>query len=164
MFDAEKRALELLLKGKRVGRYILKNYQYDTQTIWYVHGAVAFRPHMDFINPKMLPDDDPDKELFPMCAKVINNYQQFPSFYMVPQKPVNDSKGKPTLIPMLSSEDDQAVLKYLPQADIRPWLNKRYRYVYVPDDYSWKGGVFLVINEHEGPFPVALINPVRKES
>ena len=47
-----KRALELLLKGERVGRYILKNYQYDTQTIWYVHGAVAFRPHMDFINPK----------------------------------------------------------------------------------------------------------------
>lgn len=159
MFDAEKRTLELLLKGNRVGSYIHTNYQFNIDSVWYIRGGVAYRPNQDFINPDMFPDGK--KPLWDSMGRVIDGYRDNPHYFVIPQKP--ELCGKTKLIPMLPDGDVSDVgLKYVPYVDIKPWLGKKWRYVYIPEECSWKGGVFLILRE-DHPFPEAFITPFRKD-
>lgn len=158
MFDAEKRALELALKGERVARYIQKKYLPEQEIVWYIHGGVAFKPYQDFMLTDLFSSDGyPFVESW---ARVVDRYQYNPHFFTVPQKAIVHENTR--LIPMKSKDNDLVVMKYVPYADIKPWLGKKWRYVYVPEEYSWKGGVFLILNTIHH-VPEAFITPFRKE-
>lgn len=158
MFDAEKRALELALKGERVARYIQKKYLPEQEIVWYIHGGVAFKPYQDFMQTDLF--SSTGNQFHEMWAQVVDRYQHNPHFFMQPQKPIKHGTRK--LIPMKSEDKNLEVLKYVPQEDLKPWTGKRWRHVYVPEEYSWWGGVFLILNTIHH-VPEAFICPYRKD-
>lgn len=160
MFDAEKRALELALKGERVARYIQKKYLPEQEMVWYIHGAVAFKPYQDFMQTDLF--SSTGNQFHEMWAQVVDRYQHNPHFFMVPQKEKIITTDGIKLVTMESEDKNLKVLKYVPQADIKPWTGKKWRYVYVPEEYSWKGGVFLILNTIHH-VPEAFICPYRKD-
>lgn len=158
MFDAEKRALELALKGERVARYIQKKYLPEQEIVWYIHGGVAFKPYQDFMMTDLFSSSG--NQFYDAWARVVDRYFYNPHFFVQPQKSIVHENTR--LIPMKSKDNDLVVMKYVPYADIKPWLGKKWRYVYVPEEYSWKGGVFLILNGIRHT-PEAFITPFRKE-
>lgn len=159
MFDAEKRALELALRGsERVARYVQKFAEDSIERVWYIHGGIAFKPIKDCIHPVLFSSNG---EEFPNSwDKLVRLYMYYSHHFMTPQTPKINLKDK--IIPMLSTGDDVTLLKHVFFADIKPWLNNKWRYVFVPEEYSWRGGVFLILPENS-PDPMAFILPYSKD-
>lgn len=158
MYDAEKRTLELLMKGERVAQYIQTNYLTDVKTTWYIHGKLAFIPQQDFIRPEIFSSHS---NKFPdVWERVVTRYRDRPHYFVTAQK--TELYRKKKLVPLVPTDENHVFLKHILYEDIKPWLGKKWRHVFIPEEYSWKGGVLLVLNQ-EHHHPCAFILPFRKD-
>lgn len=157
MFDAEKRILELVLKGKKAAKC-----RHDSKNaIWYLYEGLAFRPAYDFMVDELFKYRFNNDSILPFVLKdMLENWIHYPFHDMEPQKTIDDPIGK--LVPMQDIENPDFV-QYYQLAYLKPWLNKNHHFVLSkPDSSPYPGGVLLVLKLAQN-YPVAFVNMFRKE-